>query len=151
MADLVTHYLTARIPTAHCERPIQAAFVAGVILPDGLCKLLDLVLASGNRFEVPTHTIVGAALYAYLFAFFFEERIRARAWLALFGGGLLHLFVDLLKQTMGSAPSAWLLFPFTTRSFELGLYDPLDWIATIPVAAAIVLLWEWRRGFDVWK
>lgn len=151
MADLVTHYLTARIPSARLDRPIQAAFVAGVVLPDGICKLLDIVLGSAHRFEVPSHTIVGMALYAYIFSYFFEERLRGRAWLALWGGGLLHVLVDLCKDTMGSAPSAWCLYPFTSRSVEFALYDPLDWVWTIPVAAAIVALWEWKRGRDVWQ
>ncbi len=149
MADLVTHYLTARIPTSRLERPIQAAWIAGVLLPDVVCKLYDVLLGSPGRFEVPSHMVVGSALYAYLASFAFEERIRGRAWLALWGGGLLHILVDLFKDTMGSAPSAWCLHPFTSGSVEFAVYDPLDWVWTIPVAALVLLAWEWRRARDV--
>ncbi|MBI2899106.1 MAG: hypothetical protein HYY17_02910 [Planctomycetes bacterium] len=154
MADLVTHYLTARIPAARLSRPIQAAFVVGALLPDVVGKFLDRALQTSMRFDVPSHTVLGLALYAYAACFLFEERVRRGAWLALWLGGLLHVFVDLLKDTMGSASSAFFLFPFTARSFELGLYEPLHAVWSVPVAVVFAASWEWfarRRGADVWE
>lgn len=153
MADLVTHYLVGRVPGTRFDRPVQAAFVLGALLPDLISKPLEDVVRGADRFYVPSHTLLGLALYAYAASFLFEERVRARAWLGLWIGGSLHVAVDLLKDTMGAAPSAFFLFPFTTRSFEFALYDPAHELWTIPVVILVACLWEWlarRRGRYVW-
>lgn len=154
MADLVTHCLAARIPTSRIDRPLQAAVVVGTILPDLLSKAHDVVFHAPRGFEIPSHSVVGLAIYAYMASFLFQRPVRPRAWSALWLGGLIHIAVDLLKDTMESAASAFFLFPFTGETFEFALYDPLDVLWSIPVAAAILVLWEWsvrRRGRYVWE
>lgn len=154
MADLVTHYLAARIPTSRIDRPLQAAVVVGTVLPDLLSKAHDVGFHAPRGFEVPSHSVLGLAIYAYMASFLFQRSIRPRAWLALCLGGLIHIAVDLLKDTMESAASAFFLFPFTSGTFELALYDPLDVLWSIPVAASILILWEWvtrRKGQYVWE
>jgi len=124
------------------------------MLPDLVGKLLEVVLHTANRFYVPSHTVLGLALYGYVASFAFEERLRPKAWLALWLGGCLHILVDLFKDTMGSASSALFLFPLAVEPFEFGLYDPIHAIWTLPIALASVAAWEAlarTKGNHVWE
>jgi membrane-bound metal-dependent hydrolase YbcI (DUF457 family) len=138
MPDLFTHLATARLPAAFVrDRRIAALLVIGTFLPDLVAKGFMWVTRATDNFDAMTHSLLGLLLLSYGAALFIEERLRRPAFVALLGGGLLHVAVDLLKYNLGMG-SATLFFPFSDRSFELGLIDPLDVIFLAPLAAVLL-------------
>ncbi|HXX92742.1 MAG TPA: metal-dependent hydrolase [Planctomycetota bacterium] len=139
MPDLFTHLATARLPAAFVRDPrIAALVVIGTFLPDLTSKGFYWVLKCTPNFEVPTHSLVGVTLISYAASLFLEERLRRAAFPALLAGGVLHVLVDLLKDNMGVG-SCRLFYPFSPRSYELGLIDPVDVIYLVPID--LILLW----------
>jgi membrane-bound metal-dependent hydrolase YbcI (DUF457 family) len=139
MADLFTHLASARLPAAFVrDRRIAALLVIGTFLPDLVSKGLYWILRCSDNFETPTHTLVGVALISYAASLMVEERLRRLGFAALLAGGVIHIAVDLLKDNMGTGSSR-LLYPFSPRSYELGLIDPLDVVFLAPFN--IVILW----------
>ena len=68
-------------------------------------------------------------------------------------GALLHVLLDLCKESMGAGILA-ILSPFSMKRFGFELYDPYSWIGTVPIAFGLVLLWELavrKRGHRVWE
>ncbi len=153
MADIATHYLLARIPTSRFPKPLQMAVVFGTVLPDILSHGLDLLMESPRYYGVPSHSILGTLLYAYLASFLFEEKIRGRAWGLIWVGALLHVLIDLCKDNLG-AGTLPVFFPFSMERLSFSLYEPLSWIGTVPAAFGLFLLWELafqKRGNRVWE
>ena len=149
MADLFTHLAAARVPAAfQRDRRLSALLVIGTFLPDVAAKGLYWVLRTDSDFTLPTHSILGLVVLSYAAALWIEERLRGRAFVAILAGGLIHVGVDLLKENLGMG-SAYLFYPFSTRSYELGLIDPLDVVWLLPIDVLIlVLAWiiERRRA-----
>ena len=153
MSDIATHYLVSRIPSSRFPKPLQMAVLLGTVLPDILSHGLDLILESPRDFVTPSHTILGTLLYCYIASFLFEEKIRGRAWGMLWVGALLHILVDLCKDSMGAGSLA-IFAPFSMKRYGFDLYEPLFWIWTVPVAFGLCLLWEFliqKRGNRVWE
>lgn len=139
MADLFTHLVSARLPGAFVrDRRLQALLVLGTFLPDLGSKGLFHVARSGENFMVPTHSVLGLLVLCYGASFLLEERLRAGGFLALMGGALLHLAVDILKDHSGMG-AVWLLHPFSPTGAELGLIDPENVILLLPIDAAILV------------
>ena len=91
----------------------------------------------------PLHTPVGMLLSAYAISLLFVAEQRVGIFWNLLGGMLLHMAIDLLQSHLGVGYP--LLFPFSTRAFELGVIGSE---ATVPLALPLALLaaWAWRRG-----
>ena len=140
MPDLFTHYASARLPGAFLrDRKIAALLIFGTFLPDLAGKGLYLVTLAKSIFVEPTHSILGLALLCYLACLFIEERIRGKAFAALYAGSLLHVAVDLIKDNLGKG-SAYPFLPFSLRGYELGWTDPENVVLLIPIDAAIVAI-----------
>jgi hypothetical protein len=146
MADLLTHFASARLPAAFVrDRSVQALLIAGTFLPDLAGKGLYFVTRSGENFNVPSHSVLGLAVLCFGLSFLLEERLRRPGFAALLGGSYLHVAVDLLKDSNGVGLLG-VLHPFTPAGFELGLIDPENVILLLPVDAAIlVLAWFLER------
>ena len=146
MPDLFTHFVAARVPGAFMpDRRVQALFIVGTFLPDLVSKGLYWVTWSPVNFMAPSHSIVPAALFCYAGALLLEQRWRERAFAALYGGSLLHIAVDLIKDNLGSG-SAYLLYPFSTVGTEFAWIDPENFVLLIPIDAAILaLVWLYER------
>jgi hypothetical protein len=138
MADLLTHFASARLPAAFVrDRRVQALLVLGTFVPDLVSKGLFHVTRSAEHFNVPAHSVAGLLILSYAFSLLLEHRLRAAGFVALLAGGYLHLAVDLLKDT-GGLGLVGLLFPFSTAGFELGLLDHENFVLLVPVNAAVL-------------
>ena len=140
MPDLFSHLATSRVPAAFLrDRRLQALLLFGSFLPDVASKTLYWVAWANSDYIEPFHSLTGLLILSYIVALFFEEPLRKGAFAALYGGSLLHAALDLVKDNLGTG-SASLLYPFSTRGFELGWIDPENVIWLIPAAAVLLLL-----------
>ena len=153
MADLVTHAAAGALVKAGTRGPHAAAFIAGNLLPDLLCRLPAMVCTGVNQHVVelpplllygwsPLHMPAGMLLSAWLLSLLFGADVRRGVFWNLLGGMALHLGLDMLQSHLGVGYA--LLFPVSYQTFELG------WIgseATVPVALPLAALawWLWRR------
>ena len=146
MADLLTHYVSARLAGLRVRsRATATLFAAGVFLPDLLGKPLVFLPGTPPLLEVPSHTPFGLIFACGAVSLIFASGLRLRAFTALYLGSLLHVLLDLMKDYLGSG-SVFLLHPFTLDTFELGLYRSEDVFYLLPVNVAILLiLWAVRR------
>jgi hypothetical protein len=156
MADLLTHYVSARLPGGFIGDPSsRATFILGVFLPDLAGKGMSRVLQLPDGFSAPAHSALGLLVLTYAVALLFSAEFRARAWLTLYLGSLLHVGVDLLKDNLGQG-SAFVLHPFSLEGQELALYFNENILMLIPGNLLLVLLirsvakraqsrgWIWR-------
>lgn len=142
MADLLTHYVTARVTGLRIrDRATATVFTLGVFLPDLLGKPLGMISSLPDLFEVPTHTPIGLVFACGAICFLFAPGFRRRAFWALYAGSLVHLLADLAKSYLGRGAVS-LLHPFSTQGFELGLYRTEDVFYLFPINLAILaILW----------
>ena len=146
MADLLTHYVSARLPGGFVGDPAaRATLVLGVFLPDVAGKLMGRIFGTPDGFSAPAHSVLGLLALSYILALFFSPAFRSKAWLTIYAGSLLHVGVDLFKDNLG-AGSAYLLHPFTLDGYEIGLYYNENVVFGMPVAALVALaMWKWSR------
>jgi hypothetical protein len=135
--DLVTHlasgYLAA-LPFWKHERE-RLLLLAGTLLPDLATRPLNILAPQAERFTEPLHTPVGYAVLCWLCAQAFDER-RARAFGALFLGGLLHFALDALQRHVADGYT-W-LFPFSWATYSSGLFWPEQCLAWVPLWALLI-------------
>lgn len=153
MADLITHGCVALLVKAGTGRTHAAAFVAGTLAPDLLCRLPALVLRELHArvgplprellyaWE-PLHQPLGMVLSAFCLSMLFAVSTRRAVFLNLLGGMFLHLLVDMLQRHMGVG--YLLLFPFDHTSFEFGWIGSEATVFVAPVLAPLTWL-IWRR------
>lgn len=146
MADLFTHLAVARVPAALLpHRHVSILLVLGTFLPDLAAKSLYWIAWASEDFVRPTHSLAGLVCLSYLAALFVEPALRRPAFAAFLAGGLLHVAVDMLKDTLDHE-AIFLLYPFSMRGFELGLVDPEDVILFLPIdVLLLVLAWFVER------
>lgn len=142
MADLLTHYVSARVAGVGLrDRATAMVFALGVFYPDLLGKPLGWIPWLPDLVEAPTHSPVGLIFACGAACLLFAPDFRRRAFWALYAGSLLHVFVDLLKSYLGRG-AVMLLHPFSTRGFELGLYRTEDVFYLLPANLGILaILW----------
>jgi hypothetical protein len=144
MADLLVHVASAFV----VGRPLRdgrlrSIVYLGVCLPDLLYKTLLYLGNSPTWLCEPTHAPLGQIPFCYAASLLFEEAWRKRAFVALLGGGWLHLLLDFAKSYMGAGVIPW-AFPFSMETAELGWYYPDGSVAlmlpALGVIAAVELL-----------
>jgi len=149
MADLLTHYVSARVVGLGLRvRATAMVFTLGAFLPDLLGKPLGHLPGIPDLAEVPTHSLLGLLFACGAACFLFAPDFRRRAFLALYAGSLVHILGDVLKTYLGRG-SVVLLHPFSLRSFEVGLYRSEDVFYLLPANLGILaILWivGLRRG-----
>lgn len=124
MADLLVHAASAfAVGRPLRDGRLRSVVYVGVCLPDLLYKALLYLGNAPNWLCEPTHSPLGLIPFCYAGALLFEEAWRKRAFVALLGGGLLHLLLDFGKSYMGAGVIVW-AFPFSMRTSELGWYYP---------------------------
>jgi hypothetical protein len=121
MADLLTHYVSARLPGGFIGDPAaRMTLVAGVFLPDLISKGLDHLPFIPDYFQAPSHSILGLFVVTYVVALFFTEAFRVKAWITMYVGALLHVGFDSLKDNLGAGMHV--LHPFSLNGYELAVY-----------------------------
>ncbi|TVQ93236.1 MAG: hypothetical protein EA397_05530 [Deltaproteobacteria bacterium] len=157
MPDLVTHLASALLPGVALRADRAVLLALGACLPDLGGRLPGLSLAGLRWLGLPTfgleklpfgvlHQPVGSGLLALLVASMLPERDRALGLLLVLSGVMTHIGLDVLQDHRGHGHA--LLFPFSNRRFELGLFGPE---ATVPWVPAIVLVTAGLWGVRWWR
>ena len=146
MPDLFTHFAAARLPAAFLRDPRhQALVLAGTFLPDIGQKGLYFVAQASERFASPCHSLVGLLLLCYLGALLLEQPLRRAAFACLYGGALLHLFLDLFKENLGIG-SLRPFLPFHPAALEFGWIPTEDVVFFLPLDIGVLLIaWILQR------
>ncbi len=146
MADLLTHYVSARVTGLGIrDRATATVFALGVFFPDLLGKPLGAMPFLPDLVEAPTHSLLGLLLACGAASFLFASDFRRRAFWALYAGSLLHVLADLLKTYLGRG-AVMLLHPFSLQGFELGFYRTEDVFYLLPANLGILaILWVMGR------
>lgn len=155
MPDLLTHAVAARIPAGFLRRPsLRLLFFLGTFLPDLISKFLKEIVRCNYGFNEISHSLLGLVPFCYLIVLLFPEAIRRSAFLSLYVGSLLHLTLDLMKDSLGGG--GMLLLPLSSGTFEWELYQPDNVIYLIPLDIVLFILMELaarrarQRGY-VWQ
>ena len=145
MPDLFTHFAAARLPSVFLrDRRHQALVLAGTFLPDIGSKGLHFVAQASERYGAASHSLVGLLLLCYLGALLLERPLRRAAFACLYGGALLHLFLDLFKENVGIG-SIRPFLPFSPAALEFGWIPTEDVVLLIPLDLGVLLL-AWILG-----
>ncbi len=141
MPDLITHTAVAYF-FSRGSRIIKNStlFYVGTILPDILTRAFFILFPKTYFAVYPFHTPLGLLLVCLLFSFFFKEAQRKEVFLSLIAGGWLHLCLDLLQKHL--EPSYALLFPFSWRTFEIGVFLPEHIVMCAPLWVAAICVNE---------
>ena len=146
MADLLTHYVSARLVGFRVrDRAVATLFAAGVLFPDMLGKPLAFFPGAPHLLEIPSHTPFGLIFACGAVSQLFARGFRGTAFWALYLGSLLHVVGDLMKDYLGSG-AVFLLHPFSLDTFEVGLYRSEDVFYFLPVNLVVLgLFWLVRK------
>ena len=141
MPDLITHFAAAYIlKTPSRWSRFRVPFYLGAILPDLLSRPFYILYPPATYIVYSLHTPVISAVICLLIAQFFEGEIRSRVRTNLLLGITLHYGLDLLQKHV-IVPYFW-FFPFSWKTFELGLFWPEDSLQLVPVWISLVLIIE---------
>ena len=149
MPDLLTHLIVAE----GCRKVTRSGaltywFLVGTILPDILTRPFNILFPSLHWFFMPLHTPVGLFFVCMAICQFFSTAERWSVFCNLLGGAALHLVLDLFQKHFGEG--YYLLFPFSWRSFEIGLAWPETSLYLLPIWLAgglwfgVKALLRWR-------
>ncbi|MFH1037319.1 MAG: metal-dependent hydrolase [PVC group bacterium] len=149
MPDLVTHVAGAYLVKkgARIAR-YTVLFYLGALLPDLAARPLHLIWPRLLPATQALHSPVGVFLICWLLSLFFRADQRKSVFWLLFSGSMLHLLMDAGQMHLVGG-YLW-LFPFSVRTFSLGLFWPEDSIRVLPYIAIIILvvlgISLWRKG-----
>ncbi len=139
MPDLLTHvtsgYLVRQITAGRLHLGV---LTLGVILPDVVTRPVYIIWPEAYWFVKPLHTPLGLVLLSVAVSGFFAARDRRQALINLLAGNALHLALDLLQKHLVGGYA--LLFPFTWRSWEIGLVWPEQTLIGLPVWLGVALI-----------
>jgi len=109
-------------------------------LPDVLTRPFYILFPQTFWVVQPLHSPVGLLFLCGLGALAFESSYRKTAFWNLLGGAYLHLFLDFFQKHVTN--EYYSLFPFSWRTFEIGLFWPEESLAFIPWVLLAVTLME---------
>jgi hypothetical protein len=145
MPDLATHVLATHL-VSRIRLPWRALCVPlllGAILPDVLTRPLYMLFPKWFWFFFPLHSPFVLVFVCYILSFLFEERLRVKAFVAMYVGVLFHIGLDLLQKSVAQAYAP--LFPFSWISWSAGLFWPDESLLLLPVLLIIILGIALRR------
>lgn len=141
MPDLVTHtaaaYFLARSPRFQRFRVL---FYLGTILSDLLARPLYIIWPQFFFYTVAIHTPIFMMMFCLLLSEFFAPPLRRTVFAYLCTGVVLHFLLDVLQRHLGDG--YYWFFPFSWKSFEIGLFWPETPIAYIPLWVLIMVAFE---------
>ncbi len=141
MPDLITHgafaYAATRSPRFDRFRVI---FYLGTILPDLITRPFYIINPHLYPYTVAVHTPIFMILFCLLVAEFFIEPLRKPVRLYLLAGVFLHFFLDFFQRHIETG-YLW-LFPFSWKTFEIGLFWPETPLMLTPLWLALIAVYE---------
>jgi len=141
MPDLVTHLSIAYLFNRWTKiLEYSAIFYLGTILPDILTRTFYILFPSTSWAVLPLHAPIPLIFVCCLIAYLFDEQSRKGVFMSLASGVYLHLLFDLFQKHI--EPEFLLLFPFSWKAFELGLFWAEDSLYTIPFWIFLILIAE---------
>ncbi|MBN2410411.1 metal-dependent hydrolase [candidate division KSB1 bacterium] len=141
MPDLLTHYTAAYFLTrSSAFLRFRAVFYFGTILPDIISRPVYILFPKLAVYTVAMHTPVFLFILCLFLTELFHKEIKENVRNYLFMGVLLHLILDLLqKHHVGGY--FW-FFPFSWKTFEIGLFWPDTPLQLTPVWISLILMTE---------
>ena len=149
MPDLITHTAVAYfILRPKIFARYRVIFYLGTILPDLISRPIYILFPKIVDYTIATHTPVFSLLVCLLLTQLFAQKIQRVVFLYLACGGALHFLLDILQRHLATGYT--LLFPFSWKSFEIGLVWPEQTVTLIPfwIAAIIIfesIAWIWTK------
>jgi len=148
MTHTASAYLLCRI--INIKRYL-VIFLVGTILPDILTRgvfypakffLFHSYWVKENLWYLtqPIHTPIGIILVCLLLSYLFEEYQRRTIFIFLCLGAFFHLFLDLFQKNNTNA-YLW-FFPFSWKSYQIGLFWPEKTLLCIPFLLIAILCVE---------
>lgn len=141
MADLLSHYTVGHIGGKFLKAEDRIFVYIGCVIPDLVYKLFLYGTGSSTLFCDPSHSPIVLVLISYVLAMLFEESIRKKALVLILIGSYTHVLLDLGKDYLGSGVVP-LLFPFSLKRVELGLYENHDSIYFMILCLALIATTE---------
>jgi hypothetical protein len=141
MADLIAHtaFASGLIRSPRFFR-FRSVLYVGTVLPDILSRPVYILMPQLYPYTVAIHTPVFMAALSLFLCQFFHANLRAAILKYLWVGIALHFILDLFQKH--TFPDYFWFFPFSWKSFEIGLYWAEDLFALIPVWIAIIVYGE---------
>jgi hypothetical protein len=134
MPDLLTHLIVGQAFWKGTRiDSLTFWFLVGTVLPDILTRPFNILFPSLYWFFMPLHTPVGLFFVCLSISQLCPAAGRRSVFYNLLGGAALHVFLDLFQRHI--AGSYHLLFPFSWRSFEIGLVWPETSLFLLPIWA----------------
>jgi hypothetical protein len=141
MADLMTHFaLSYGLTRSEYFQRFRCIFYVGAILPDVLSRPFYILKPALYSYTVAIHTPFFMTVFCLWCAEFFNDAIRPWVRKYLLLGVALHFVIDLFQKHV-TGGYIW-FFPFSWRSFEIGLYWPHEPLRFIPVWIFLILSTE---------
>jgi hypothetical protein len=147
MPDLVTHtaaaYFLVRSPRFQRFRVL---FYLGTILPDLLARPLHILWPQLLFYTLAVHTPIFMLIFCLMLSEFFAQPLRRTVFAYLYAGVVLHFLLDALQRHLGDG--YYWLFPFSWKSFEIGLFWPETSVTYIPLWLLLIVTVEgvlWAR------
>jgi hypothetical protein len=146
MPDLLTHLCSAQIARKTFKLKFFPVFALGVILPDLLSRPFHIIFPAVYWYVVPLHSPLVCVMYCFLISRLFAKQIRKAVFLYLSGGVGLHLFLDLFQKQI--SPHYFWFFPFSWKSYWVGLFWPGQALFFLPVTVGVTILitYLFRKG-----
>ena len=141
MPDLVTHFAAAyflKVPNRWSR--YRVPFYVGALLPDLLARPLSILYPPAGYAMYSLHTPVVSVIVCLLIAQFFESEIRMGIRANLLLGIALHFCLDIFQKHI-TASYYW-LFPFSWKTFNLGLFWPEDSLKLVPMLIILMIVVE---------
>jgi len=121
----------------------------GALLPD-IFKLyppLQVIGVHAQDSLALFHIPIGTALVCALCALLFEEGIRARVFLLFAFGLVTHYALDVILINVSGG--LVLLYPLSWNAWHLDLVRPNNWLGTMILVAAAILVWLMLKAWTV--
>jgi hypothetical protein len=141
MPDLVTHtaaaYFLVRSPGFQRFRVL---FYLGTILPDLLARPLHILWPQLLFYTLAIHTPFFMLIFCLMLSEFFAQPLCRTIFTYLYAGVVLHFLLDALQRHLGDG--YYWLFPFSWKSFEIGLFWPETLVTFIPLWLLLIITME---------
>lgn len=119
-----------------------AVIIMGALIPDifKIYLVLDLIGVHLENFLTPIHLPAGSIVIAAIISLFFTNRKSTFFFLIL--GVSIHYLLDLLLFNGGM----YLLYPFSSLKFQIGIISVTDYNITIlSIVAALVVYFIYKK------